>query len=150
MKKIGFFVDKLDSSELAFLILNQVNKNADVKIDATIFTTSPSLPMVLPQCAVMGAVELYDYDGVAVATSLETAQILSNMIGPKKKVFYIWDLEWMRIPQKSYEALAPIYQDPQFIIAARSNEHAKVIENAWNIKVNIINPNVEIGGFINV
>jgi hypothetical protein len=69
--------------------------------------------------------------GVAIATDLTTAQRLIRVTGPKKKYFYIWNLEWVNMPNINYDIMSSIYNHKDIELIARSESHSKLIEKMW-------------------
>lgn len=67
-----------------------------------------------------------------IATCLNSASHL--LLSPKIKdfYFYIWDLEWHR-KLFDYEEIKKIYCNKKIKLVAKSNDHAKIIYDAWNI-----------------
>lgn len=84
-----------------------------------------------PLFATMNLLHALDHDRITVATALSNACMLKETL-ITKKLFYVWDLEWIR---KVYdvENLFEVYQSMPLI--ARSKEHAKLLENCWNANV---------------
>ena len=82
--------------------------------------------------------EAWGHKGPVIATSFSTAYKLIGFPN-KKKIFYIWDLEWIRAKQsgiKEYEKYIDVYTDSSLELIARSEPHKQAIENAFNRKVN--------------
>jgi len=67
-----------------------------------------------------------------------------NSISPKRKLFYIWDLEWLRPHAKDFIANLRIYRHPKLELIARSISHAQAVENYANKKVNAIIPDFNL------
>jgi hypothetical protein len=146
MRKLGFYLDYVGNSQIALEVFKGIadyygNPKNDISgTDLSVFYDELGPPPYLLKSAVYGSHELWDYDGVAVATSLETAQTLLRMMGPKKRVLYLADLFWTRLAQKSYEGLYAILGNPTLELVARTPEIARITENAWNRKVARVGP----------
>ena len=73
--------------------------------------------------------ECWGYDGITIATDLETAETLINCPCPIKKFFYVWNLEWL-YNTHHYRVLQNIYQSDLELIA-RNKDHAKLLKQYW-------------------
>ena len=95
----------------------------------------------------MAASEVWNFGGVLISTDINTTLTLKKCFAPKKKIFYVWDLEWMRNRMgqtKSFEVLIQAFSDEKIELVARSKDHAKAIENLSNRKVKNIVENFNI------
>ena len=75
-----------------------------------------------------------DYDGVAIATTIEEAHSLLQSSNNSDKYLYLWDMPWTEQPV-NHDMICNILRDDNIKIIARSESHAKVIENFCNRKV---------------
>ncbi len=135
-KKLGILVNNLGPSQLSFEILIRANKYSN-DLDFVLFYQNLCRPCFNLTSAAMQINEIYSFPGPAIATDLSTANTLIAAPSPVRKYFYVWDLEWIRMPQKNYESLAHIYQNPELQLIARSGSHKKLLENCWN-RTNIL------------
>jgi len=145
-KKLGIFVSDLFASQLSFYSMCLGNKISKQNIDYAIFFENLSHTPIQHSFSLMNIVYGYSWNGTAIATNLSTAQKLIKCPGPKRKIYYIWDLEWLRYnPKLPYEFLASIYQHPSLELVVRSYSHKKIIENAWNREVKDVVSDFEFG-----
>ena len=73
-----------------------------------------------------------------------TAKTLSEFPS-EKKMFYVWDLEWMRSNnKKQYEEYRDVYTNESMELIARSTSHKEAIENAFNRTVNYVIPDFNL------
>ena len=100
-----------------------------------------------PNFAIMQSSEAFAFDGTLVATTLNTASKLLKFPSAKEKYFYVWDLEWMRLKNKSFDGLSQVYGSKELNLIARSEEHKWAIESAWNNSVKDIIPNFDMNKF---
>ena len=140
MNKLGFAVNNLGASHLAYCLLRNIKSFMEERYDTDIIVFYENLvpPCIPPSCAVMQIHEAFGYDGTLVATSLSTAEKLLRFPGPKARAFYVWDLEWLRMPQKSFEELRSVYGNPELTLLARSLDHAEILADVWNRPVEAI------------
>lgn len=146
MLKIAGLVNNLGPSQLAYHAIHNINYTLINKpeLDILLFYENVNRPCLPLNFAVMQMYEAWNYDGICVATDLNTAAKLINFPGPKRKFFYVWDLEWLRLKQKHFNVLYNIYAAPQLELLARSKSHAKLIEDCWNTKVTSIIDNFNL------
>lgn len=131
--KLGILLDNLGPNQLAFNVIKNGNEVKD--FDFIAFYENFLRPCIPPNFAIMQSFEAWSYDGALVATNLSTAGKLISYPICKHKYFYVWDLEWIRLKEKHYGGLQPIYNHPKLKVIARSQSHKDIIENCWNVKV---------------
>lgn len=147
--RINIIVNNLYNSQLCYYVskeLNLIRKNFP-NIDCIVFIEEPSPFTITPFFGIMNIAEVYDQPGLTIATSLSTAKRLIACWAPQHKVFYSWDLFWLRGRQKVYEPYFHIYNG-EYDVVARNTEHKTIIENNFNVKVKGIVENFNISEFI--
>lgn len=135
MHRLGIAVPSLGAGHLSYVLVRNVNQllRRGYDTDVVLFYENLTRPGLWPDCAVMQMAEAFGYDAPMIATSLSTAEKLLRFPGPAKRVFYVWDLEWLRLGnQKQFEHLQSVYGNTRLMLVARSRDHARVLENAWN------------------
>lgn len=132
-KKLGFLVKNINSSELVYSIMMKAMSLED--LDVQLFFVNLDKAVVPNTCATMHIAEAFDFDGPVIATNIDTANKLINFPGPTNKLFFIDELEWMRYPVKQYKVFESIYRNPKLKLLARCEDHKRLIENCWNVKV---------------
>lgn len=131
-KKIAFFIDDLNYSQLNFGIFNQITKNYNY--DINIFCRNLNNQSINLNTGIFNISDLFGYTGPVISTSLTTTQVLLNCPSPFK-YFYIWDLEWIRIKQKNFKVLSEIYNNSSIKYITRNNDYKDIIEKCWNNKI---------------
>lgn len=133
--KIGFLVNNLGGSQLAYYLIRNVNFHLDKNylIDVIAFYENLTKPCVPMSFASMPINEAWNYQADAIiATNLATAAKLLSFPTPAKKIFYVWDIEWLRLKQRYFRELRGIYSSPKIELWARSASHAELISDCWN------------------
>jgi hypothetical protein len=134
--KVGILMSDFSCSQLSFYVIRNVNEacNTSPKNDYIGFFENLSGNVIEPSFCLMNMSEVWGFEGFLVATSASTALTLIKAVTPSKKYFYVWDLEWIRNPH-NYHTLLAIYRHPSINLIARSETHAKAIENFCNKRV---------------
>jgi hypothetical protein len=140
--KLGFMLDNLGASQLAYGLVRSLNnyyqKGGDVP--CTLFYERLQTPCLRPLTAMMQTAEGWSFDGTMVAFNISLAAKLLHMpiAQNHKHYFFVWDVEWVRAERKAYRAYQPVYSHPNLILLARSADHASLIEDAWNRPVRAV------------
>jgi hypothetical protein len=138
MMKLGILLNNLGPNQLAYTAIRNNNFYVDraQDFDCILFYENYVRPCLPMNFASMQVFEAYGYDGTLVATSLSSAHKALECYASKKKFFYVWDLEWMRLQQfKQFRDLHNIYANKELTLIARSQQHKDVIEDSWNVNV---------------
>ena len=132
------------ANQIAYCVIRNLNdlghKRPD--IDTIAYYEDMHRKCLPPNFAVMQIAEAWGQHGPIIATSLSTA---IKLIGfpSERKIFYVWDLEWLRGQQRHYKMYANVYTHPDLELVARSEDHKKIIENAFNKKVKYVIPDFD-------
>jgi len=152
MLKIGLILPDLSSSQLTFLAVEQLNRilHQSGAIDGVIFVENISKPAIPPACAIMDLSEIWNFDGLLISTTLDNTNIMIKSVIPAQKVFYVWDMEWLRGTRKNdFKRNVDILRDPTIKLVVRSESHAKCLANYANREADLIVDNFDIGRVIN-
>lgn len=142
VKKLGFVVPHLTVNQLSYQLISSANRVllARDDLDVILFWVNDGLKIVKPLFSTMCIFESYGYDGITIATNLSTASRILDYPGPNrnKLYYYVYDLDWLRIPQRQYESLASIYMNPKINLIARSKSHFDIIKSVWKEPIGIV------------
>ena len=139
--KAGILVNRIDGSQLGFNItscINHISENM-INVDIIVFTKEPSIPPTTPLFAIMPDTEIWGFNSPVISTDLETTSSLINMVGPTKKYFYVWDLEWMRLESFMHKELSKIYNHEDIELISRSKRHQLITGECWRYPSHIMN-----------
>ena len=81
--------------------------------------------------SVMQIQRSYNFNGSLVAENIASAEILSSLIYPKKKFFYVKTLEWMSLPNINYPALENVYNNDNIDLIAGNLKIYKILESLF-------------------
>lgn len=151
--KLGLAVNNLGPSQLTYYLVKNANAAlaANPTLDIAAFFETPVAPALAANFATMPMYEAWGYDGVLIATTFETARKSQACMSPAARLFYVWDLEWVRPhARRSYREWASVYRDLSLSLLVRSEEHARVVERCWNRPVLAVVDDVNIDQILEV
>lgn len=138
--KLGIAVNTLGPSQLNYLLVKQANAllAGRTDLDIVAFYEGLARPSQVPHFASMQMAEGWCFDGPVVATTLSTAEKLLRFPATPRRLFYCWDLEWVRVPRRQYAPLRHVYGNPELTLIARTQEHARIIRQCWNREAQVV------------
>tara|TARA_R110002020_G_scaffold134029_1_gene299089 strand:- start:687 stop:1151 length:465 start_codon:yes stop_codon:yes gene_type:complete len=132
MNKIAAVVEDMGPSQKSFYMIKEFNKAASFRdMSICAFYHRPSMPVTKPFFSCRNIAFLSGYDGAAIATGLQEAQTLLKSHNNSDKYLYLWDIEWLTNPV-NFSIACDVLLDKRLKIIARSESHAKVINNFCN------------------
>lgn len=142
---IGVVLHSLDVNQLAYETIFSINKEIEggSSYDYRIFFENLSTRCLPIKCGIMNISEVWHYNGVLITTTLLNTALTSRVMGNIKRVFWVWDLEWLR-GANNYLSNLQVYRNPNILLIARSLEHAQAIEHYANRRVNGIMPEISL------
>jgi len=147
---IAAIVDSLGPSQLSFYLIKEFNKLIkDVNFSPVCYYNNISTPMLNPFFGCMNISSFSSFSGIAVATTIELANMLLVTNNSADKYFYVWDLEWIRRPL-DFDDASQIMANDKLNLVARSEDHASLIENYCNRPVSGIMDNWKIDDLLNI
>ncbi len=137
MIKFGIMVNNIGASQMSYYIVRNINRIYDTRDDLDVIVYYQVIhKQTLPhRFATMQVTECWNQHTPIIATSLSTAHKLLEFPGPTQKLYYIWDIEWLRPDNSNYELHRHAIVNPELTLIARSREHADIIENCFNRKI---------------
>ena len=138
MLKLGFAVNSLAPSQLSYYLVREVNRylgeSKNANVDVVIFRQDIDVPRQMPICATMSISEIWGFNGILISTSVGTALKAISAPGPARKIFYPYQLEWIRPQQTHYSTFVKAYTSETMDIVTRNQDHANIIANCFNRK----------------
>lgn len=158
MKSVGILVDGLGHGELGYFLTKHVNRFLESYsgIDVIVYSNLHSLCLEKPLFPIMQLNEHYGHNGPLIATSIDTALFMQKSCNRGSKVFYVWDLEFLRHNTYQYAVWAqmiksfPIQEEffvdiyTKYPIFTRSQDHTEVIEKNFNVKTQGVIPDFQL------
>ncbi len=136
---IGIILPSLEISQLGYEVITQINNEiaGGSLLDYRIFFERLSLECVQPLCATMNISEIWGYSGLLISTTLENTFFSLKLTTDVKRVFYVWDMEWLR-GQKNYLYNLSILRNTKIALIARNEETNKELDRYCNRKADLI------------
>jgi hypothetical protein len=106
-------------------ILPYIEKNKE----CCVFSTGAPTPNF--KKPFLQTLRIYDFDKTVIATDITTAMLASTLILPKKKYFYITNLEWVGHNPLVYQELREIYLNEELELIASNESDYKTIKNLF-------------------
>lgn len=149
---INVLVPDLNASQLNYYLINNINKYQEdnKNINIQVFTENLSRFCVKPNFGVMNVSEAWGQSGPFIATNISTAAKLISYPLASKKIFYIWDLEFIRQNYRVYDYYAPFYLNKELELVCRSKDHKALVENAFNREVKHIISNFNLNKILEI
>lgn len=147
IKQINILLNHLGKSQLAWEVCQNVYQyNKDNLSSITLFFEECK-PTIFPLVtASMNAGKIYsahaDKETLFIATNLNTAKIITKLPKPGRKIFYVWNLEFLE--NKDFIENIKIYRNIELF--TRSISYSEAINNYCGIKPKIM-PHFNIEGF---
>lgn len=130
--KAGFLVQKLGLSQQAYKLCESVNALVSQHdVDTIVFHDEWDIIPIRPSFMLLQKQHMWSYNGAVVATDIRSAEQLLGSPGPKRKYFYVWNLEWLYLGSFKNSQLANVYQNKDMELIARSPYHANIISKCW-------------------
>ena len=134
--QIGFLVDNTMANQLSYNLIKNLNGYLENSSDDIVLFFENSTTSILPpNFSLMSTNEIWSFEGSLFATSVSTSLSVQKSFAPKNKFFYVWDLEWTREHGRDFESTIKAFSNEDMELTARSEDHAKAIENYCNVKV---------------
>lgn len=132
---ISAIIKDLTASQKNFSLIKEFNKlSLNPKHSCSVFVERIGVPVIKPLFSCPIIAFFSGYTGKAISTTLSEATTMIKTATNADMYLYLWDLEWLTRPVR-YEHALNILTNKDLKIIARSESHAKVIENFCNKKV---------------
>lgn len=135
--KFGVILNNLLPAQFSHEIITELNNEWN-NYDGILFVENTTAECVHVSSSIMSIDQCYNYDAVVVANGLSAADKLIDMCGPYKKIFYLWDLEWMAYQNRNYHEFSRIYRNNGLKLVCRSQDHAEMVEKCYNVKASVM------------
>lgn len=134
--KIGVIFDDFIKTDKNYTLMDKINTFVDTHNDEICgFLTNISHKVIDTFFAYANISDIAHFNnGLIVATSLETADVMNKTSVNSIKCFYIWDMDWLSRPFYFY-GVYNILSNPNIKKIVRSQLQADIIKNNFNVEV---------------
>jgi hypothetical protein len=132
MNNIGFMVRAVSMSQEGLFLINECNKllEKDRSVEVNVFYEDYDRIPTKPEFSLMQNRNAWGYNGILIATDIHTTEVLQHLVGPSRKMLYVWNLEWL-YTQNMYTSYSKIYQSKDIDLIARTPSHFDIIKKLW-------------------
>lgn len=143
-QKIGLYFGRLGETQPVYEGISSANKLVahSQSFDVSLFYADLSAPVIEPHFGSFQANAAWKFNGTMVATNLADADFISKLVSTRRKIFYVYDLQWHghdNLPpafrRAPWQVCSAIYANPSLELWARSESHARALSDAFNVKV---------------
>lgn len=140
IKQFGIMLNNIGPHQQGLCI----NRNMELLVKQSyeyapiIFYSEYGIPYLSSNISMMQDIEAWDFPHPVIANDISTVLKLINCPLPTKKMFYIWDLEWLYNKSYTFDLLKQIYLNEQIELISRSLEHDRLITKLWKKPIAII------------
>ena len=140
LKSFGFLINSFNSSQNNITLCSNINEilTRDSKYSPIIFFAMPGASPVFTRCCQLHQRHAWGFASPLISTDIATTIILKGCLQTRRKLFYVYDLEWIYQPNIYYKILKDIYQNPEIDLIARSESHFDILKNCWKEPIGIV------------
>lgn len=136
--KTAVLVHDTNISDLNYHVMSELNNMSNTH-EVFLLTNNISSRVIEPNFAIINSSRVAcTYDAIVIATTIDTARLLIKAAINSRKVFYLYQLDWLYLPFNYNEVYDVINSDLELIV--RSKNHANLIEKVFGRKVDNIVP----------
>lgn len=147
---IGIILQHLLPSQLNFLTIKYLNGlSSKHGIDCSIFYEQCTPIFASLKFGIYNISEIAHAKGLIIATNLNQASYLTDLTNNTTKIFYVWDLEFLR-HSKNFLDNVKIYRNKSIRLITRNNDYAKILENYCNRPVDAVIDQFNLVDIINI
>lgn len=141
IKSVGILIKSLDTSQKCMSLCLSINSILDdtYNISPIVFYQELGKSVVLPRCCQLQQGHAWGFDGILISTDIQTTSVLSQCLRAKKKLFYVYDLEWFYHKNIHYNTLSQVYQNPEIDLIARTSQHFDILKKCWKTPIGVLN-----------
>jgi len=138
--KLGIATNSIFRFQLTNNIFNSLNRlsSEDIDLDCYLFREVFSPFPMQPNFSIMSLVDMWGFDGTVIATDIPSVDKLLGCPCPKRKLFYVWNLEWVFQGNPLIKNLERFYLNNEIQLIARSKSHFDVISSVWKSPIGIL------------
>lgn len=134
---LGIIVDDLIKSPQYHFMYKALNKMAKHE-DCYLFHDKMLYKPEKNKFAVMQQIEALHHRGTLLSTNLITSQIMASSLVARRKLFYVWNLEWLYISEFGANQLKKVFYNSEIELIARSQSHYDLLTTLFKEPIAIV------------
>ncbi len=134
MKNLAILIDKPGYSQKFRCLTEELNKLPS-NINVIVLTCEAGPIPTKANFPIMDLIHGYGFDGTVISTDIYTTSVMNNMLCPKDKYFYVWDLEYIYNPY-SLALLENVFNNK---LLARNQIRYDILKSSWKTPEIILN-----------
>lgn len=140
IKSFGVIVNTLNNAQVSHTLVQGINDLVEQTYEycPIVFFQHLNLPPFFLKCCQLQHQNAWGFKGPLISTSIETTQILVQCLLTPRKLFYVYDLEWLYLENLQYRQLLSIYDNPDIDLIARSERHFDILAKIWKKPLGVI------------
>jgi hypothetical protein len=141
IKSFGVLINTVDDSTQSHQLYENINQliMSQYMVSPILFYQNPGKTSVLPQCCQLQQHNAWGFEGTLISTDIESTKVLAQCLRSKKKLFYVYNIEWPNLASLRYSELQKIYQNPEIGLIAKNEEDYRLLTRCWQEPKGIIN-----------
>lgn len=134
MNKFAFALDSLGTHQIACSAIMSVNRflATEYKYDISMFYDNFSKHVIPCNFMTLPLTEAFDYNGPIIFTNFSLVEKILRIPTTTKKIWYMYDLEWIYMQNRLVSELSSIYRNTNLQIITRNKDYADVIKYVWD------------------
>ena len=140
IKSFGIIINGLDNSQQSCMLSTNINQLLQkyYEYSPIVFCQNVGKCAVPLMCCHLYAQQAWGFKGTLISTDIKTTIILDKCLTTRKKLFYVFDLEWITQTNTPYSVFKSIYDNDDIDLLARSQTHFDILSKTWKQPIGII------------
>jgi len=129
--ELGVFIQSPDTQQMGLSLFEEGSRLTDhTNINLVVFYHNYGTIPLKPSFTMLQSSQIWGFEGPIISTDYNTSRFLIKCPTPRKKYYYVWNLDWI-YKIRSWEANSIVMQDDGLELIARSQEHYDIISELW-------------------
>lgn len=130
IQMIGIVVDEINNDPKSYVMFRELNKISG-RVPCFVFTNGiRGLPMK-NEFTILQQIEALSHQGTLIGTSIMSSQIVAKSLTARKKLLYMWDLEWSKLENFHASQVQSLFLNKELDVIARSDKHKEVFSKLY-------------------
>lgn len=140
-------LDDTNISDKNYHVMNELNNVVKDGIECFLLVDNVSSKVIDSEVAIINSSRVSCvYDGIVIATSVNTAKSLERAAINSVKIFYIYEFDWAETVY-NYNEIYNLLHSKQLILVCRSETQRNVLKQVFSVDVSYVFPDFEFDPF---